>query len=297
MISLSTAAEIWNAFFHAYEPPLAEAVFRILLGTVLLVNAAGLLRDIPLLFGPNGVLPLRHHQDIYGESRFTLLKYLPQTDRWAYACLALYALSAASLTVGFCTRTSAAVAFVTLLSLQNRNPIVCYGADDVMRLMTFLLIFSRSGHALSVDGWLAGTSGDDSRATAWCLRLMQLQVSLIYFKAFLAKFQGHQWIGGLAAYYAIAVADFQRRPVPRALSHAWWIRFATWSTLAIEFALGPLIWIRELRPMVLVSGVALHAGMEVFMNLHLFGATMLASLVLFVDPVVIARLLSSVGLA
>jgi hypothetical protein len=295
MISLSTAADVWNAFFHAYDPPLAEAVFRILLGAVLLVNAAALLRDIPLLFGPNGVLPPQHHQDIYGESRFTLLKYLPQTDRWAYACLALYAVSATTLMVGFCTRTSAAVVFVTLLSLQNRNPIVCYGADDVMRLMTFLLIFSRAGDVVSVDSWLGGTDGDDVCSTAWCLRLMQLQVSLIYFKAFLAKFQGQRWIDGLAAYYAVAVGDFQRRPVPRALSHAGWIRFATWSTLAIEFALGPLIWIRELRPAVLVSGVALHAGMEVFMNLHLFGATMLASLVLFVDPLVIVRLLSGIG--
>ena len=296
MISLSATADAWNAFFHVYEPPVVEAVFRILLGVVLLVNAAGLVRDIPLLFGPNGVLPLQHHREIYGQTRFTLLAYLPQTDRWAYACLALYAFSAAMLTLGFCTRASAAVAFVTLMSLQNRNPIVCYGADDVMRLMTFLLIFSRAGDSLSVDSWLASTSGGDSRSTAWCLRVMQLQVSLIYFKAFLAKFQGQRWIDGVAAYYAVAVGDFQRRPFPRALLSAPWIRFATWSTLGIEFALGPLIWIKELRSAALISGVALHAGMEVFMNLHLFGATMLASLVLFVDPVVMTDLLSRVGL-
>ena len=297
MISLSALADAWNALFHAHEPPTTEAVFRILLGTVLLVNAATLLRDVPLLFGPSGVLPMRHYDAIYGRRRFTLLRYLPQTDAWAYACLAVHALAASSLTVGFCTRTSAAVAFVTLLSLQNRNPIVTYGADDVMRLMTFLLIFSRAGEVLSLDRWIAGSGSIDAAdSSAWALRLMQLQVSIIYMKAFLAKFRGRLWVEGAAAYYAVAVGDFQRRPLPKPLARAAWNRLVTWMTLAIEFALGPLIWIRELRPAVLLAGVAMHAGMEVFMNLHLFGATMMASLVLFLDPVDVARGLARLGM-
>ena len=48
--------------------------------------------------------------------------------------------------------------------------------------------------------------------------------------------------------------------------------------------LGTLIWIRELRLPVLISGVLLHLGMEAFMNLYLFGAVMIVCLTLFPQP-------------
>jgi hypothetical protein len=70
----------------------------------------------------------------------------------------------------------------------------------------------------------------------------------------------------------------------------------TWGTMAIECALGPFVWIRELRLPVLAAGVALHLGMELFMNLYLFNVTMLVCLTLFIDPFDTQRLLRSVGL-
>lgn len=54
--------------------------------------------------------------------------------------------------------------------------------------------------------------------------------------------------------------------------------------LATELLLGIAVWIRELRYPVLALGLAMHLTMDWFMNLHLFGATMIASLLLFVDP-------------
>ena len=60
----------------------------------------------------------------------------------------------------------------------------------------------------------------------------------------------------------------------------------------IEFALGTLVWIRELRYPVLLSGVFLHACIEVLLNLQLFGWTMMISLLLFVRPEDLERVLA-----
>src|SRR5262249_16747870 len=107
---------------------------------------------------------------------------------------------------------------------------------------------------------------------------------------------GATWLTGSAVYYAVEVPKFQRRRLPRFARTLFWSRLATWWTMATEFALGPLIWIRELRLPVLAAGVTLHLGMEVFMNLHLFGPRMIVSLTLFLDPGDVERALHAMNL-
>ena len=58
----------------------------------------------------------------------------------------------------------------------------------------------------------------------------------------------------------------------------------TWSTLAVELALGTLIWIRELRYWVLLAGVGLHLGIELSMNIPMFEWIMIITMLCMVDP-------------
>jgi len=277
--------EAWNAFFHAREPATTIALFRVLFGILLLANALLFVRQARLWIGERGVLPRQRYREAFGHSRFTLLSYLPGSDVWGFVILGLHILAAASLVLGFATRCSAAVAFITLTSIQQRNPLVLYGADHVLRLMSFLLIFSRAGEVWSVDQWLIARAGLQAQeATAWCSRLMQLQVSIVYFKAFVAKLSGETWRDGSAVYYAVEAAGFRRARLP-CFARSWsWSRLATWWTLTVELALGSLVWVRELRYPCLLAGVTLHLLMEVFMNLQLFGVTMIVCLTLFIEP-------------
>ena len=285
MITLEALADAWNAFFHAGEPSTTIAVFRICLGALLLANARLLRRDARLWLGPSGMLAHDHYCKIYGHRRFTLLRYLPASDRSMHVVVGMHMIAALALTLGIATRWSAGIAFVTLISIQHRNPLILYGADDVLRVMSFLLIFSRAGEALSIDSWMAGRSARVAdTGSAWCTRLMQLQVSVIYFKAFLQKFRGRTWLDGSAVFYATELTDFQRNRLPSFARTSLWSRLATWGTLVVEFSLGPLVWIRELRYPIVAVGVVFHVAMEVFLNLHLFGATMIVCLVLFIAP-------------
>ena len=57
----------------------------------------------------------------------------------------------------------------------------------------------------------------------------------------------------------------------------------TWGALFIEFALGTLVWIKELRYPVIFGGVLLHLGIEFTMTIGFFEWMMMFSFLLFVD--------------
>ncbi|HEY6548652.1 MAG TPA: HTTM domain-containing protein [Vicinamibacteria bacterium] len=284
--------EAWDAFFYAREPATTIALFRILFGLVLLANALLFARHARLWIGEQGFLPKQRFLEAFGHSRFTLFTYLPPSDKWVSVVLGAHLVAAACLTVGLATRSSAAFVFVTLASLQHRNPLVLYGGDHVLRIMSFLLIFSRAGEVWSLDQWLGARAGAVAvEGTAWCTRLMQLQVSIVYFKAALAKLGGETWRHGSAVYYAVESAAFRRTRLPHFARNLFGSRLATWGTLAVEFALGGLVWVPALRYPALLAGVTLHLLMEAFMNLQLFGVTMIVCLTLFIEPQVLEALL------
>jgi hypothetical protein len=202
--------------------------------------------------------------------------YLPGSDVWGFVILGRVV---QRIVLGFATRQRA-VAFLTLTAstAQSARPQTDHVHDGSVDL-------PRAGEVWSVDHWLMARAGLQAQeATAWCSRLMQLQVSIVYFKAFVAKLSGETWRAGSAVYYAVEAAGFRRARLP-SFARSWiWSRLATWWTLTVELALGSMVWVRELRYPCLLAGVTLHLLMEVFMNLQLFGVTMIVCLTLFIEP-------------
>jgi predicted DCC family thiol-disulfide oxidoreductase YuxK len=97
------------------------------------------------------------------------------------------------------------------------------------------------------------------------------------------------WLSGTAVYYTSRLQEFWRFPVPYIFEHMWTMKLWAWSTLLIEFSLGALVWIKELRYMVLVGGVLLHAGIDYSMNIPLFGFIMVSAYITFVEPADLQR--------
>jgi hypothetical protein len=292
MISLADLATAWNAFFHAPEPPLTIALFRILFGLVTITSALLYLPHAPLWLGPAGALSHERWEATYGGVLFSLFRWLPPGRGSIRAIFALHLLAATCLTLGLGTPVSAAIVFVTLTSIHHRHPEVTHGGDSLMRMMSFLLIFSPAGDAWSLDAVLAGASAPPA-SSPWVLRLLQLQISFVYFQSFVAKLEGETWRKGTAVYWVATVSDYRRRPVPAAMRTLWWSRLATWATLALEFALGPLVWIREFRYPLVAAAAIFHVVLEVLMNLQLFGAIMLTGLTTFISPYDLERLVAA----
>lgn len=282
-------ARAWDRFLFRPVSPVPIALYRILFGVLVLLNGLFLLPDATAFFGDHGVLPLAEALRITGGGRINVLAWLPPGPFWLYAFFAVYLLASVCLTVGFFTRLSAAVAFVCLVSLHHRNMMVLNSADTFLRLASFYLVFSAAGRALSADRWLrirrgVEPPGAPAPAAPWAQRLIQVQLAVAYLATVRWKLDGHTWVDGTAVYYATRLQEFGRFPVPYLFDHLWTVKLMTWGTLLVEFALGALVWFRDLRYPVLLAGLGLHLGLEYSMTIQLFQWVMISAYVLFVDP-------------
>lgn len=300
MIALATLRDGWNRFFFEPQSPLPIAVYRCLLGFVVLVNHALVAGDVLDWFGPRGVLSPGAAVKLAGGAGLNLLRVMPETDASVWLVFGLSCVCALTLMIGLFTRFSAAVLFVTLVTLNHRNVLILMSGDSFLRIATFFMVFSQAGATLSVDRWLRVrrglANGPPALHAPWAMRLIQIQLSFLYFYAFVWKAMGTMWLDGTALYYTARLQEFWRFPVPYALEHMWTIKLSSWLTLLVEFAMGPLVWIRELRYPVLIAAALLHAGIEYSMNIPLFGLTMVSAYVTFIEPQHLARLLARLGI-
>jgi hypothetical protein len=188
--------------------------------------------------------------------------------------------------VGFKTRISAIICFILMVSMQNRNYAILNSGDTLMRCMLFLLIFSPSYVKYSADSWLKKKTGQsyDSEISILTIRLMQLQFSLVYLATTLFKLKGFDWVDGTAVYYTSRLVNFQRIVLPIVFDIPSLVKLATWSALFIEFAMGTLVWVKEFRIWVMLSGIILHLLIEVSMSIGFFEWVMMASYILFLEP-------------
>src|SRR4029077_5249801 len=120
-------------------------------------------------------------------------------------------------------------------------------------------------------------------------RMIQFELSLLYFVTFCWKVQGVPWIQGTALYYVFHLDELQRFPLPSWLVNPAMLKLGTWFTLVLEFSLGLLIWVRELRYPLLALGVLFHLFLEYATNVPLFQWDVLSAYILFVDPAHIDR--------
>lgn len=162
--------------------------------------------------------------------------------------------------------------------------------DIFMRLAALYLAFSNAGKALSLDRlvevWTTKdvTSGPAPPTTIWAHRLLQVQLSILYWQAFCTKLDGNVWVSGNALYYVTRLEDLRRLSMPPFANNLLVLKFLTWFTLATEFSLWTFVWIKELRYWVLLAGLFLHLGIDLSMNLPLFEYLMVTVYVLWIDP-------------
>jgi hypothetical protein len=191
-----------------------------------------------------------------------------------------------ALTVGYQTRLAALLVFVGIMSLERRDPYVFNTGDGLMRLIAFYLMLAPAGAALSVDRWRQGHRfWEFPRRSVWPLRLMQIQLSIIYLAGLWIKVQGTTWNNGTAVSYSMRISDLTRFPVPGFLTHSMLIaNLMTFGTLAIELSLAILVWNRRLRPWILLVGVFLHLGIDYSIRVGFFSLAMLTLYIAFLNP-------------
>lgn len=283
------AARVWNNWWFGPISPGPLGLFRIALGTLVLAYALLLWPWRFLWFSEHGALTTADVDRFNG-----IYAGLPRIDflhgvtgnRWVTILLAVLIVAAALLAIGLATRAASIVVFLLLATLHNRDVMILNSADTVMMIMSAYLVLAPAGAACSIDRLLRVRRGLEGRTppniAPWAQRLMQLQVAAIYCSATFAKWPGDTWRNGTAVYYAYALPDIQRFPVPWIdAHHIWFVHLLTWGAMTIELSLWTLIWVPRARLYVLAVGAALHLGIEYALNVPMFAFVMVVSYIVF----------------
>jgi uncharacterized membrane protein YphA (DoxX/SURF4 family) len=298
MFSFDSFKNGWNRFFYDETDPSMLCAFRICLGFFLFLNGISLIPDFEAWFGigTNSLVPLQDSLGFYSNFRINFFKWLSPTETSAWLVLITYTLSSFFLMIGFKTRISGIVAFILMISLQNRNYVILNSGDTIMRCMLFLLMLSPCQVKYSVDAWLRKKNGSliPEKIPVTFIRLMQLQFTLVYLATTLFKLKGYDWVDGTAVYYTSRLENFQRLAVPILFDYALPNKWMTWSALFIEFSMGTLIWVKEWRKWVLLAGLTLHLGIEVTMSIGFFEWVMVSAYILFLEKSEFDRILRPV---
>jgi hypothetical protein len=262
----------WTRFWH--EPVRAErlALTRILLALCLLAQQLSeYLPNFAHFFGPEGVAPAGLHD----ASRLVRWYWTPvffHTDdlRVLYAVFTLWVVCTIAFLFGWHTRLMSVAVWLLTLCFLNRNPGLTTGSDDVLRVGLFFLVLSPCGLALSLDSRRLRRRGRlaprPAYTPAWPLRLLQVQLCMIYLSTGLAKlkaddwnFEGNWW-DGTAIHYVLNLVNMSRWSFAQLPLPFWMTAAATYVSVWWETLFTPLVLCRWTRKWTLWFGVLFHLG-------------------------------------
>jgi hypothetical protein len=287
MFSYKSLLSVWDKFFFEEKTTDGIAVFRIVwLGLIFLYYLLDL-ANVHDFYGPHALLSLETVRERFPYLHANLFHLFNGGYEFTYLLMGVYGVALLCSLVGFYTRPALVVALVCMTSFHQRNIWLLSSSEVLMRTITLLLIFSPCGHSLSVDSWLGRRMPAFRRKRlwpVWALRLIQIQVCVVYVWTVWHKLKGEDWFDGSAVYYATRLENMTNFTVPFVLDSIPLLRLATWGTLAIELALGILVWFKEFRRPVIIAGIFFHIGIEYVMSIPFFELYMIALLLNFFTP-------------
>ena len=284
-----------RGFFHAPIDLRTVAALRIGYAGLMLVNVLCWWPDLDRWFSDAGVLTLAASRQMIDSRCLTLFQILPNDLVTLRVVYGIFIGQLVALLIGWKPRMQAACCFVWLVSFQHRNNLVFDGEDTLFRIIGFLLIFMPLGAAWSVDRLLRARAGSlspslppplPSTADGWAVRLLQLEMTMLYFSAAWSKLLGEPWRDGTALYYVTRLDEYWGRfPIPSfVVQTPWIVRGLTWSTMGLEFTIPVLIWFAPTRRFALGLVLVFHLACDYAMHLFLFHWIMLLGWMSFVQP-------------
>jgi hypothetical protein len=173
------------------------ALFRVGLGLLVVLDAAGRLPDLTALYSDAGAVPRALVGELRGDAIPLSLYLASGSALFAGGLLVVHAVAGACLLVGYRTRVATAVAWLLTLSIQHRNPLVENWGDLILRLLLFWSLFLPLAERASLDG-RRNLPGPAARSfVSFGSAALIVQIVCIYFFSALLK-TGSTWHDGSA---------------------------------------------------------------------------------------------------
>jgi hypothetical protein len=277
----------WNTFWFRPISGRPLGVFRIVIAVLVLCQLGSLSVDLDYWLTDRGVLQGTDARELAGPLRPSPLQYVqdPVSVRCFFAGTAALAVL---MGLGWRTRAVSVLLFLAMLSIFHRTIPTNCGPDNLLMLILFYLMLSPCGAAYSLDARRAarrrGGTAAEPLIVPWGQRLIQLHLCLIYFDTAVLKCHGSSWLDGTAMHYVLNNPEVGRFDLSALSQYPLMLNVMTHGALFAEFALAFLLWSRSVRPWVIATGLALHAGVLLVVNVPLFGELMTACYLCFLTP-------------
>lgn len=276
-----------RAFWFGQLDARPLSLFRIAFALLILKDA---LYHIPLarwFYSDDGVLPRVALIELGRDDRFSFMDAMPY-EWMAILVFLLWAAVAVGLLVGWRTRQMSILNFILMLSIHERNVYVLSGSDSLMRALSFWMLFVPLGAYYSLDA-RRDRQHTPRTAYAFPVRMMQLQVALVYLFAGWLKLMGETWLNGDALGYVFQLDTMLLPPGEwfRAFAPDWLLRFLTRATIWFELAFIVLVFAPfaqpSLRLAALFGGALLHGCIGIMLSIPDFSLLMAIAYLAFVE--------------
>lgn len=278
----------WNTFWFSRLDARPLAMFRIAIGGLFSIWFLFILPNWHRFFAGDGIVSLVS-ADFPNDRVNGPLSLFHWTEGWlpieifwpiAFAfCLAF--------TFGFCTRISTFGLLLMINAMVHRNPYIVHGEELVIRMCLLYCLFMDLGSVWSIDAWRRKQQGKTERTTilAWPIRMMQINICLIYLISLPFKFYDDAgWVTGDAFHWTVASEMW-------GLGGMYWItlwgggivrKLFTFYTVIIETLFPTLVWFKPCRRYVLAGIAALHIGIGLLVpNVSFFTFSMVCTFMAF----------------
>lgn len=268
-------------FFARPASPRPLAALRIGLAAVLLAQAFALAGSLPELYGKLGIVQWGITDQLaprdvpsVGWLVSAVAPYGVSDSACVRGVFLLYLAALAGLLVGWHTRLSAALAWLTHLALSSSGATSIYGVDSFANMALFYCVWMPTGHALSADTLTGRVAGGPSPGARLGLRVLQLHLCVAYFWAGAEKAVGEQWRNGEAIWLALMQPALGQFDFSWLAQFPWLALGACWGTLVVEIGYPFFVWPRRTRRAWALATLGLHAGIAVMLGLVSFSAVM-----------------------
>jgi hypothetical protein len=270
----------WDRFWFTLVDPRPLALIRILVALIAGVSIAAKLSVAEVAFSDQGWLTSEMSRGMMHPAHWSVFHAIGEP---LHVQLVLIAglVACIPLALGWRPRVMAGLVFVVLQSLDVRNMMLTYGGDTMIRMMVFYLVCGPCGATWSLEA-RAGRGAEAIRVLP--LRLIQIQLALIYFVSGVGKAFHPMWQDG-EAFWWVASDPFVSRMAEWMSPSAFGLtKLATWMTLGWEVLFPFLLLSRNGRKVAIAMGILFHGTTVLLMDVHLFGVIMLVAYVSFWVP-------------
>lgn len=207
-------------------------------------------------------------------------------DSWMGVMHVLLVALLGLLTLGIGGRWLMWAAWILDMGFIQRNYSVNFGADIIASLLLFYMCFTESCERLSILNIFRDkrSLSKSDILSSLMIRMMQVQISVLYAYTGWEKLKGASWWDGTALWSVMANPQMTTMNYDFLRHIPWIMPIMGYATILFETYFPVMIVWNKTRTFWLIAGVFFHCGIGLFMGLGNFALVMLSTYFLFIDP-------------